>query len=471
MDLKSQFEALERQYKLNPFPALKERKNILLAIKKIVQQEAYTIAEAVNKDFTHRSTDETLFLEIFPTIRAIDYCLKKMKHWMKKRRRNVSWLFLPASAYVIPQPLGVIGNLVPWNYPVYLSIVPALYALAAGNRVMIKMSELSTHTGLVLHSLFHTMGLDNFIQVVNGGIDVSEQFSELPFGHLMFTGSTRVGKLVMKAASENLTPVTLELGGKSPAILSSTMNINYFKRLFMGKLFNAAQTCIAPDYLLVPEGWDRVVEAEFKKFIHVHYPELMSNDNYSSIITSDHKARLLDILDDARLKGARIVEFGTEKSRSNKMPMYLLFNATNDMKVMKEELFGPVLPVLNYKKFDDAIAYVNASPNPLVLYYFGESKQEKEDIQIRTLSGALTINDTIMHVAIDDLPFGGVGHSGMGQYHGPEGFNTFSKLKPVLVQKRFSPCVLLYPPYGRLMKLFLTCIAGIKTKKNNDEVS
>lgn len=468
MDLNSQFKALEHQYKLNSFPVLEERKKILVIIKKLLQAEAYAIAEAVNRDFTHRSIDETLFLEIFPTIKAINYCLKKMKHWMRQRNKNVSWLFLPASAYVIPQPLGIVGNLVPWNYPIYLSVVPAIYALAAGNRVMIKMSELSSHTGLILHSLFHSNGLDDFIQIVNGDVDTSKQFSILPFGHLMFTGSTAVGKLVMKAASENLTPVTLELGGKSPAVLSSTMNIKYFKRLFMGKLFNAAQTCVAPDYLLVPDGWDDVVEEELKKFIDIHYPKLTNNDNYTNIITQDHKQRLLDMIEDAREKGARIVEFGSANQPSDKIPVYLLFNVTDDMRVMKEEIFGPVLPVLNYKLFDDALAYINALPNPLALYYFGEDKKEQHLVQTRTLSGALTINDTLMHIAIDDLPFGGVGHSGMGQYHGQEGFDTFSKLKPVLVQKRFSPAAFLYPPYGRRMRLFLRVIAGIKTRKSND---
>lgn len=464
MDLNSQFKALDHQYQLNPYPSLEERRKILLGIKKLLQNEADAIAKAVNKDFTHRSVDETLFLEIFPTIKAIKYCLKKMKHWAKKRKRTVSWLFLPASAYVVPQPLGVVGNLVPWNYPVYLSIVPAIYALAAGNRVMVKMSELSTHTGLILQSLFHSIGLDSYIQIINGDIAISKQFSTLPFGHLMFTGSTAVGKLIMKAASENLTPITLELGGKSPAILSNTMNHNYFKRLFMGKLFNAAQTCIAPDYLLVPEGWDKTVEDEFNKFIHIYYPELMNNDNYSNIITQTHKQRLLDLVEDARIKGARVIEFGTHDAKSNKMPVYLLFDVSDDMRVMKEEIFGPILPVLNYKTFDDAVAYINHAHNPLALYYFGEDKHEKNIIQTRTLSGALSINETIMHIAIDDLPFGGVGHSGMGNYHGQEGFDTFSKLKPVLVQRRLSPASFLYPPYGKLMRMFLAYIAGIKTR-------
>ncbi len=465
MDLNSQFKVLEQQHQLNSFPELKQRKGLLLAIKKLLQNEACAIAEAVNRDFTHRSRDETLFLEIFPTIKAINYCLNNMKHWMKKRNRRVTWLFFPASAYVLPQPLGVIGNLVPWNYPVYLAIVPAVYALAAGNRVMIKMSELSPHTGLILNSLFHEEKLENFIQIVNGDIDISREFAALPFGHLIFTGSTAVGKQVMKAASEHLTPVTLELGGKSPALLSTTMNKAYFKRLFMGKLFNAAQTCVAPDYLMIPQGWDIIVEKELKQFLQTYYPKLMSNDDYSSIITLTHKQRLQELIDDARQKGARVIECSVDEPSANKFPVYLLFDSTRDMRVMNEEIFGPILPVLNYKDFDEAIAHVNASANPLALYYFGEDKQEIQAVQSQTLSGALTINDTLMHIAIDDLPFGGVGDSGMGQYHGQEGFDTFSKLKPVLIQKRCSSAVLLYPPYGRLMRLFLTLIAGIKIKK------
>ncbi|RUR19739.1 coniferyl aldehyde dehydrogenase [Legionella sp. km535] len=467
MDLNSQFKALEDEHQLNPYPSAQDRKKNLVAIKKALQSEAYAIAEAINKDFTHRAVEETLFLEIFPTINAINYCLKKMKRWMKKRRREVSWLLFPASAYTVPQPLGVIGNLVPWNYPLYLSIVPAVYALAAGNRVMIKMSELSNHTGLVLQSIVRSAGLDHYVQIVTGDVEVSKQFSTLPFGHLMFTGSTAVGKLVMKSASDHLTPITLELGGKSPALLSSTMNKKYFNRLFMGKLFNSAQTCIAPDYLLVPEGWEGIVEEEFNKFIQKHYPDLMNNDNYSNIINDNHKLRLLDLVKDARAKGARVVEFGELKDSSNKLPVFLIFDVTSDMKIMQEEIFGPILPVLGYKTFRDAIAVINTLPNPLALYYFGEDTLEKKMVQTRTLSGALTINDTLMHIAVDDLPFGGVGSSGMGQYHGQEGFDAFSKLKPILVKGSFSPGVFLYPPYGALMRFFLAYIAGIKIRKSS----
>lgn len=464
MDLNSPFNALHIEYQINPYPSLHDRKKILQTLRKGLQTQAYALAEAINKDFTHRSVDETLFLEIFPTIKAIGFCLKKTKQWMKKRHRNVSWLFIPASAYVMPQSLGVIGNLVPWNYPIYLALVPAIYALAAGNRVMIKMSELSPHTGMALQSIIHSLGLERFICIINGDVEVSKQFASLPFAHLMFTGSTAVGKLIMKAASENLTPVTLELGGKSPAILTSSMKPKYFNRLFMGKLLNAAQTCIAPDYLLIPAGWSNRIESEFKAFLDVHYPNLMSNNNYSSIISPSHKQRLLDLIEDARNKGARVVQFGEIEPDSNKMPVYLLFDVTHDMRVMQEEIFGPILPVLTYKTLIEAVEYINSRPNPLALYYFGEDRAEKHFIESRTLSGAFTVNETLMHIAIDDLPFGGVGHSGMGQYHGQEGFDTFSKLKPVMIQKRLSTVTWLYPPYGKLMRLFLSWIGGIKLK-------
>ena len=465
MDLESQFKALQVEYRINPYPALQERKHILSSLKKALQNNAYLLAEAINKDFSHRSIDETLFLEIFPTIKSINFCLKKMKHWMKKRPRNVSWLFIPAYAYVFPQPVGVVGNLVPWNYPIYLSLVPAIYALAAGNRVMIKMSELSVHTGLALQQLIQSLGLGHFITISTGDINVSKAFASLPFGHLIFTGSTAVGKSVMSSASAHLTPITLELGGKSPATLSSTMNSNHFKRLFMGKLYNAAQTCIAPDYLLIPMGWRDKIETEFRQFMSHYYPDLMDNNQYSSVINSQHKERLTALIDDAIQKGAQVVCYGEPAADGNKMPVYLLFDVTYDMRVMQEELFGPVLPVITYRTFADVAGLINLLPNPLALYYFGTDKEEIIFIRNNILSGALTINDTIMHIAIDDLPFGGIGQSGMGHYHSQEGFDAFSKLKPVMVQRKFSPISLLYPPYGRLMRFFLRWIGGIKIKK------
>lgn len=464
MNLLDLFRQQQKEYQKNPYPELKERQRVLKLIKKGLQHHAYSLCDAVNGDFSHRATEETLFCEIFTTVRAIDFTLSKLKKWMKKRRRNVSWIFLPAYAYVIPQPVGVVGIMVPWNYPLFLSLVPAINAVAAGNRVMIKMSELSTQTGLALAHLIQQLGLENYICVINGDVEVSKEFASLPFNHLLFTGSTQVGKQVMRAASENLTPVTLELGGKSPAVLSSTMNQNYFNRLFMGKMFNAGQTCIAPDYLLVPSDWEPLIEQKLKQFIDIHYPLLMKNDDYSSIISENHQQRLLDIVSDAQNKGARIVRIGDPDSEGRKLPVYLVFGVTDEMRIMQEELFGPILPVMLYQEFDAAVAYINTKPNPLALYYFGEDQDEISLLERKTLSGALSINETMVHVAIDDLPFGGVGYSGMGHYHGPEGFDTFSKLKPVLVQSKLSAASWLYPPYGAMMRLFLSWIGGIKPR-------
>lgn len=464
MGLSQRFNELSQAFQAEPFPSSAQRKQVLQQLKKVLQDQAYEIAEAVSQDFSYRAEEETLFLEIFPTIKAIRYGLKHLKKWMKRRKRKVSWMFFPASAFLAPQPLGVVGIMVPWNYPVYLALVPALYALAAGNKVMIKMSELSPHTGALLEKLFKAKGLDSHLMVINGDVEVAKSFAALPFGHLLFTGSTSVGRLVMKAASEHLTPVTLELGGKSPAILSSTMNKRYFKRLFMGKLFNAAQTCVAPDYLLVPSGWETVVLEAFKHFIATHYPAMTHNGHYSSIISEAHQQRLLSLIDDAKNKGATVEPFGEISSDHHKMPFYLLFHVTPEMQVMKEEIFGPILPVLTYPNMDKAIEWVNSYPNPLALYYFGEDSSEKKQIETHTLSGALTINDTLMHIALDDLPFGGVGLSGMGQYHGQEGFDAFSKLKPVMVQKWFSSVTLMYPPYGVMLRCLLRIIGGIKPK-------
>ncbi|TAL64046.1 MAG: coniferyl aldehyde dehydrogenase [Legionella sp.] len=464
MDLNIYLKTLEIEHANNPYPLLDERKKVLQALKKGLQEEALPLAEAVNKDFSHRAQEETLFLEVFPTLQAINFCLRHLKSWMKKRKREVSWLFFPAQAYTFPQPLGVVGIMVPWNYPLYLALVPAIYAVAAGNRVMIKMSELSPNLGLFLQSLIQRLELSDFILIVNGDVEVAKEFSALPFGHLLFTGSSDIGKQVMKTASENLTPVTLELGGKSPAILSRTMNPNYFARLFMGKLFNAAQTCVAPDYLLIPEGWEGRVEQELQLFLEQHYPRLIQNKDYTCIVSPHHKQRLLDLLEDARTKGAKVIPFGELESDSIKLPLYLLLNVYPDMRVMQEEIFGPLLPVVTYKTMQDAVTIINKGSNPLALYYFGEDAEELELLQTQTLSGALTINDTVMHVGIDDLPFGGVGQSGMGHYHGREGFDTFSKLKGIMIQRRLSPITWLYPPYGKLLRYFLTYIGGLKLK-------
>ncbi len=466
MTLDEQFEHLSKKFRDLPYSSAGIRKSLLNTLKKGLEDQATEIAEALNKDFSHRSRQETMLVEILPCINALSYCFKHTKKWMKQRKRKVSWLLKPASAALTPQPLGVVGIVVPWNYPLLLAIGPMAYAIAAGNRVMIKMSELTPATGELLQQLIRSLKLDDYIAIINGDVEVSRQFVGLPFGHLLFTGSTEVGKKVMKAAADNVTPVTLELGGKSPAVLSRTMKTAYYNRLFMGKLFNAGQTCIAPDYILAPKGWEKNIAEAFQFFLDKHYPNLISNDDYTAIISDSHKKRILHLIEDAQEKGADVRQFGELSSDGRKLPVYLVFNVNEDMKLMQEEIFGPILPVLQYESFEETMAYINANPCPLSVYYFGEDKDEKRQLRRETLSGSFVINDTIMHIAVDDLPYGGVGRSGMGRYHGQEGFDTFSNLKAVFIERRISLVSWFYPPYGKLLDSLLRIIGKIQINNN-----
>ena len=465
MDLAELFAKNKQNYLAEPYLSLPKRRLYLRALRNILQENADELIQAVNKDYTYRVPYETLLLDIYPTISAINYCLRHLKNWTKKRRRHVSLLFKPAYAYLFPQPLGIIGIIVPWNYPLYLSIVPLAYALTAGNRVMVKMSELTPNTGKLLAFLIkNNTFLSTVVSIINGDIEIGKSFALLPFSHLLFTGSTAIGKQIMAAASKNLTAVTLELGGKSPAIIGKSINHNFWPRLFMGKLLNAGQTCLAPDYLLIPEGWEDLLINFCQKFIQTHYPGLLNNENYSCIISTAHYQRLQDLIDDCRRQGGRIVQFGAALSTTRRnLPFTLLFNVDQSMQVMQEEIFGPLLPVINYSTLEALTTTINNLPNPLIIYYFGSDQDEKNWLERNILSGGLTVNDTLTQVAINDLPFGGVGKSGMGQYHGREGFDLFSKLKPVFIQKWFAPITWFYPPYGRIIRYFLRWVGGIRS--------
>lgn len=466
MNLLSIFEQRKGFFLKNPYPSIKARREHLLSLKGILQEHAYDLARAVNEDFSGRAQAETLFLEVAPVIKAIEYCVGNLSKWTRPRKRRVSWYLKSSKACLIAQPLGVIGIITPWNYPIYLALTPLAYALASGNQCMIKCSELTPATGeLLAHLISQHPTLHACVTIVNGSTEIAKEFAGLPFGHLLFTGSTEVGKQVMAAASSNLTPVTLELGGKSPALISRTVDVTLLDRLFMGKLFNAGQTCIAPDYVLLPKGMEAQFEKLFGEFLEKHYPNLMDNANYTSIISEHHRERLESLLADAANRGARLVEYGQSQKNTCKLPVYLLFDVNPDMAIMKEEIFGPILAVSSYESFQNALDSILEKPNPLSLYYFGNAREEIRFLQCNTLSGALVINDTIMHLAIDDLPFGGVGNSGMGHYHGEEGFNTFSKLKPVFTQGRISPVTWFYPPYGKLLTFFLRYFIGIKAEK------
>ncbi|WP_242604379.1 aldehyde dehydrogenase family protein [Legionella gresilensis] len=469
-ELLSSFENHQRLFASHPYLPLATRLNNLRLLKKLLQHHALGLAEAVNKDYTHRVRDETLLLEVFPTINAINYCLKHLKKWVKPRKRKIDWYFGTGKAYIIAQPIGVVGIITPWNYPIFLSMVPLAYALAAGNQIMIKMSEFTPHVGQKLQELIKLIpGLNDYVSLHNGDVAYAEKFISLPFAHLLFTGSTTIGKKIMAAASKNLTPVTLELGGKSPTIISSSASARFLNRIFMGKLFNAGQTCLAPDFLLIARKWENDIERLAKEFIQRHYLNMRDNRYYSNIISNKHRERLLSLLEDARVKGGKIVPLGDLKENERSLPLYLVFNANSTMQLMKEEIFGPLLPIIVYDEFKEAVDFILTLSNPLAIYYFGNNNLEINQLQYKTLSGALAINDTVMQAAIDDLPFGGVGQSGIGRYHGQEGFDTFSNLKPIFKQGRLSSITLFYPPYGKLLYYFLKLWAGIRFSKDSSD--
>jgi coniferyl-aldehyde dehydrogenase len=384
---------------------------------------------------------------------------------METEPREVSWMFLPARAELLKQPVGVIGILGPWNYPAQLALAPLVSALAAGCRVMIKPSELAGDTAEILRTLVTETFAPDHVAVITGGAEVGEAFSRLPFDHLLFTGSTRVGKIVMKAAAENLVPVTLELGGKSPAIVGEGYSLTQAaQKIMFGKLYNAGQTCIAPDYAMLPKGRVDAFVEECKAAVRDMFPTLAKNPDYTSIITDRHYERLQSYIKDARDRGGKILELNTGKEEfdmnARRMVPMIILHPKDDMLVMQEEIFGPILPIRTYDKLDDAIDYVNDHPRPLALYYFDGDQKRVDRILRDTISGGVTVNDTLLHVAQSDLPFGGAGASGMGQYHGREGFETFTQKKPVFYQSRFSGTKMFRPPYKERIDFVLKFFLG-----------
>ena len=454
------FAAQRAAYAANPMPPADQRQQWLKALRELLSQERQALVEVISADFSHRSADETLLAELMPSLHGIHYASRHLKGWMKSSRRKVGIAFQPASAKVVYQPLGVVGIIVPWNYPLYLAIGPLVGALAAGNRVMLKLSESTPATGQLLKTLLGRIFPEDLVCVVLGEADIGVAFSRLRFDHLLFTGATSIGKHVMRAAAENLTPVTLELGGKSPAIVSRDVPLkDAAERIAFGKTLNAGQTCVAPDYVLVPQ--DRVgafVEA-YRQVVNNFYPTLADNPDYTAIINERQLARLNGYVSDATSKGALLIPL-FEQGQGRRMPHSLLLNVTDEMTVMQDEIFGPLLPIVPYQDLDQAFAYINQRPRPLALYYFGYDKREQNRVLHETHSGGVCLNDTLLHVAQDDMPFGGIGPSGMGHYHGHEGFLTFSKAKGVLIKQRFNAAKLIYPPYGKsiqklIQKLFI----------------
>jgi coniferyl-aldehyde dehydrogenase len=463
-ELDSIFDAQRKAFALQPYTDAAYRLQKLKALQAALARHGDALCDAVSRDYGYRSPYETLHAEVYTTIEGIRYLRKRLKRWMKPQRRSVSLLMQPASARVEYQPLGVVGIIVPWNYPIMLAISPLCYALAAGNRVMLKMSEFAPATAAVISTMLADVFAPDEVAVITGDASVGQAFSHIPFDHLMFTGSTHVGSMVMQAAAENLTPVTLELGGKTPVILDAGVDMaTACERICFGKALNAGQTCVSPDYILCPHGLlDDFVEA-FRAAYLRQYPQREGYPDHSCIINERHYTRLAGLLDDARTHGANIIEIGTEgvaDSSLRRMPMQLVLAANARMKLMQEEIFGPILPVIGYGEIDDAIEFVNKRPRPLSLAVFSTDAAVQKKILSQTHSGSVCLNDTVFHVPAEDLPFGGIGSSGMGQYHGHEGFLRFSHAKAVFRRPGFNSARLLYPPYGtaiqRLVrKLFL----------------
>ncbi len=452
--------ALQRQaYLAHPVPGYDERVADLRTLQRFIRENKDALCDAISADYGHRSRHETLLAEIFPAVDGIDHVVKHLRRWMKPQRRSVDLRnFLGARNRVIPQPLGVVGVIVPWNFPVNLSLIPLTYIFAAGNRALVKMSENSRRLAQLLvermPAYFPPEKLQFFEET--GGVGIA--FSKLPFDHLLFTGSGQTGRAVMAAAAQNLCPVTLELGGKAPAILCDDFPLKLAaERILFVKFLNAGQICTTVDHLWMPQARIAQFVEYAHKIVRSRYPALESTD-YTAIIDQPSFERLLGALDDARARGARIVQLvpGPEFDRATrKIAPQIVLDAPPDSVLWQREIFGPILPIRAYASLDEVVDAVNAGPRPLAIYPFSNDPQIVQSLLDRVMSGGVSVNDALFHVGQHDLPFGGVGQSGMGHYHGKEGFQTFSKLRPVFYQARFSTLKFMMPPYGKFASKML----------------
>lgn len=458
--VESLFAAQQQAFLQNPCPDAGQRRQHLRALKQQLQRYQDVLAEAIARDFGERSLAETKMLEVLPTTLEINHALSHVRRWMRSSRRWPELLFATNSLRVTYQPKGVVGVIATWNFPVYLSLGPLVTALAAGNRAMIKMPETTPATNATLRQMLGEVFAEDHVALVGGELAEPGAFTALPFNHIVFTGSPAVGRIVMGQAARNLTPVTLELGGKSPAIVLRDYPVREAaRRIAHGKGINCGQVCVAPDYALVPRDHvDAFVKAVVQSFGQLYSGRTASNADYTALATERHAARIRGMLEDARAKGATVIPCG-EISPGRRLPLHVVTNCTPDMALMREEIFGPILPVVPYDTLDEAIGMVQQQARPLALYCFSHDASERGKVLARTHSGGVTINDWGWHVVNHNAPFGGVGQSGMGNYHGEEGFRELSHARTVFKRHRFFPIGLFYPPYGNLaqrltMKLF-----------------
>ncbi len=460
---------LQRQrqdYLLTGPPGVQERIAALHSLQRLLREHQNAFLTAVSQDFGHRSRHETLLGEVFLIQESIRHAIRHLPQWMRPQRRRVPLQLWPARAQLRFEPLGVVGIMAPWNYPLSLALMPLVAALAAGNRVMLKPSEYTPACSELLARLLSTAFDPRQVSVVTGDAQIGATFAALPFDHLFFTGGTATGRLIMRAASEHLVPVTLELGGKSPALLDAPCLLEQaVQRIARGKLFNAGQTCIAPDYVLLRPGQVEPFVALYRKAVERLYPSVVNNPDYTSVVNERHYVRLQGLVDDARRQGARVVAIDPQSEHhqapaQRKFLPTVLLDVTDDMQVMQEEIFGPILPLKTYTDLDQTLAWINARPKPLALYYFGTDRGRQNRVLARTSAGGVSINDTLLHALVEDLPFGGIGASGMGAYHGHDGFLTFSHRKPVVWQARWSGAALAEPPYGQLVERLMALLMG-----------
>ncbi|GGW62326.1 coniferyl aldehyde dehydrogenase [Alishewanella tabrizica] len=465
LPLTEQFNQQQHAFFREPYPSIASRQQRLQTLALALKQHTTALCEAVSADFGQRSIAETRLLEIAPTLQGLHYQLAHLKRWMRPEKRHVHYTFAPASNYVMAQPLGVVGIIVPWNYPIFLALSPLMAALAAGNQVMLKLSEFTPATNQVLRTLCQ-QALGDCVSIIEGDAQVAAEFAALPFDHLLFTGSTAVGYKVMQAAAKNLTPVTLELGGKSPVLIAPDANIaTMTERLLFGKTANAGQTCVAPDYVLVPRALQDALVSQLKADFARFYPNFPDTPDYSAIINTRQYQRLQALLRQAQAAGAEVIPCYTATTGMNNtdnvkgsedvneakriIPLTLILNAPDDSPILKEEIFGPLLPIIPYDDIADAIDYIRQRPKPLAIYVISDNQPLIERVLTQVQAGGVCINDTLLHVAQDDLPFGGIGPSGLGNYHGPEGFKRFSHIKAVHKKGRFSSSRFIYPPFDR----------------------
>ena len=442
----------------------------LKRLKALIVENKKEFAETTKREFGGaRSYEFSLFSEFASKVEAIDYSMKHLKAWMKpeKRKTNKPMNFLGGKSQVRHFPKGVVGIISPWNLPFGLTVAPLTSALAAGNRALLKPSEFVPETAALFAEIIPKYFPEDEVAVVTGGAEISQRFAELPFDHLLFTGSTNIGAKVMQSASKNLVPVTLELGGKSPVIIGRSAKLDLAgTRLTFGKLLNGGQLCLSPDYVVVPNELEEQLIARVVQEAQAMYPNITENEDYAGVINERHFARLQSYIDDAVAKGAKLTIVGADKTRASednrRMPLHILQNVNEDMLVMHEEIFGPILPMMTYSDIAEVPDMIEPRRNPLAMYYFGKDKREQEYLLSHVQSGGVCINDITLHYVQEDLPFGGIGASGMGAYHGPEGFRSMSHARAIYSQTMIDvlPIIGARPPFGKKFRKNISKILG-----------